>query len=175
MTLGSRSASKRGNGRSHPHNTSHSQYAKVSFGRCVRYRAERTLLPLQKCQTRRKRRPGSSAIVERRDPACAKTLGRHIHHNSSFMNVNGQKSTSGYGQEVQAAFKGMPDPSGTVPSHLQAQLDTDEFDIQTCRPDSPFIPLFPRKTLSARKSVAADIGKIMRVINDWGNYMRYSI
>jgi hypothetical protein len=203
MTLGSQSASMRENGRSHPHNTSHSQYAKAPFGRCVRYRAERALLPLQRRQTRRKRRPGSSAIAERRDPVCAKTLGRHIHYNSSFRNVNWQKSTSECRQEVQAALKRMLDLSGRVPSHLQAQLDTDEYDM-TCRPDSPFIPLFPRKTLSARKkSVAADIGNElnslaalsaylppqisteeldkdlfndnMRVIDDWGKYMRYSI
>lgn len=96
------------------------------------------------------------------------------------------------------------DLSGRVPAHLQAQQDTDEFNIQTCRPDSPFIPLFPRKTLSGRnKSIAADVGNElsslaelsaylppqisteeldkdffndnMRVIDDWGKYMRYSI
>ena len=98
----------------------------------------------------------------------------------------------------------MLDLSGRVPSHLQAQLDTDVFNIQTRRPDSPFIPLFPRKILSARKkNVAADTGNElnsfaelsaylppqisteeldkdlfndnMRVIDDWGKYTRYSI
>ena len=99
--------------------------------------------------------------------------------------------------------KRMLDLSGRVPSHLQAQLDTDEFNIQSHRPDSPFIPLFPRNALSARKkSATADKGNEldslaklpaylpsristeelekdlfnddMRIIDDWGKYMRYA-
>lgn len=93
------------------------------------------------------------------------------------------------------------DLSGRVP--LQAKIDAlDDFDIRKDRPDSPFIPLFPRKTPSAHKRGGADVGNEitsfaklsaylppqisteelekdlfnsdMRVIDDWGIYMRHS-
>ncbi len=98
-------------------------------------------------------------------------------------------------------LKRVLDLSGRVP--LQTKIDTlNEFDIRTYRPDSPFIPIFPRKTLSAHKRGGADVGNEitsfaklsaylspqisteelekdlfnsdMRVIDDWGIYMRHS-
>jgi hypothetical protein len=98
-------------------------------------------------------------------------------------------------------LKKMLDLSGRVP--LQAKIDTlDEFDVRTYRPDSPFIPIFPRKSLSAHKRGGADVrneiasfaklsaylppqisteelekdlfNSDMRVIDDWGIYMLYS-
>ncbi|KAF8725180.1 hypothetical protein AX14_008291 [Amanita brunnescens Koide BX004] len=116
-----------------------------------------------------------------------------------ILNVNWQMSTSECRQEVQAMCKRVLDLSGRVPSHLQAQLDTDEFNIQSHRPDSPFIPLFPRNASSARKKgPTADKGSKlnslaelpaylppristeeldkdlfnydMRIIDDWGSF-----